>query len=152
MDIRGIAGESLNDHWQDGPKTYLGVAVSGFPNMFMVAGPQSPFANLPPGAQEQGNWIADLIVQMREQGIEYFQPTAESEDEWTQHLTEVAEALVTRYGPEANSWFAGANIEGKPRAFNVYFGGANVHADLCDAEAAQGYPHFEKVPSMAMIS
>ncbi|MFF2846077.1 flavin-containing monooxygenase [Streptomyces sp. NPDC058001] len=149
MDIRGVGGASLNDAWIAGPQTYLGLAVNGFPNMFMVAGPQSPFANLPPGAQEQGNWIADLITHMRENGVALAQPTRESEIEWTKHLNEVAESLVTRYGLEANSWFAGANIEGKARAFNVYFGGANVHADLCDTEAAAGYPHFEFTGSAA---
>jgi cation diffusion facilitator CzcD-associated flavoprotein CzcO len=149
IDIRGLGEKALNDCWIAGPQTYLGLAINGFPNMFMVAGPQSPFANLPPGAQEQGNWIADLIVYMRENGIEFAQPTQESEIEWTKHLNEVAESLVTRYGLEANSWFAGANIEGKARAFNVYFGGANVHADLCDAEAAAAYPHFEFSKSLA---
>jgi cation diffusion facilitator CzcD-associated flavoprotein CzcO len=149
MDIRGIGGRELNDHWAAGPQTYLGLGIHGFPNLLMVAGPQSPFANLPPGAQEQGNWIADVIVHMRENGIEALHPTAESEVEWTAHLNEVANALVTRYGLEANSWFAGANIEGKPRAFNVYFGGANAHADMCDAEAEAGYPHFERVEVLA---
>lgn len=152
MDIRGLGGRKLNDHWSEGPLTYLGLGIAGFPNMFMVAGPQSPFANLPPGAQEQGNWIADLIVHMRENGIEFVQPTQEAEIEWTKHLTEVAESLMTRYGLEANSWFTGANIEGKPRAFNVYFGGHAAHADRCAAEAAEGYPHFEKAVKLTDLN
>ncbi|MEU6643611.1 NAD(P)/FAD-dependent oxidoreductase [Saccharomonospora sp. NPDC046836] len=152
MDIRGIGGRDLNEYWREGPRTYLGLGVSGFPNMFMVAGPQSPFANLPPGAQEQGNWIAGFIAYLRENGIEFAYPTEESEVDWTKHLHEVAMSLMTRYGLEANSWFAGANIEGKARAFNVYFGGHAAHADRCAAEAAAGYPSFRKFATKNELS
>lgn len=149
MDIRGRDGFALNDKWREGPLTYLGIAVAGFPNLFMVAGPQSPFANLPPGAQAQGDWIADLVSHMREQGIDLIEPTEQSEIDWTKHLNEVAESIIARYGAAANSWFTGANVEGKPIAFNVYFGGHNAHVDLCEAEAAEGYPRFE--PTAAIV-
>lgn len=152
MDIRGLDSKQLNEHWHEGPRTYLGLGVAGFPNMFMVAGPQSPFANLPPGSEEQGNWIAEFIAHMRENGIEFAHPTEEAEEEWANHLNDVAMSLVTRYSVEANSWFAGANIEGKARAFNVYFGGHAAHTDCCDTEAAEGYPHFHKATTMAELS
>lgn len=152
IDIRGRHGESLNEHWATGPKTHLGISVTGFPNLFMVAGPQSPFANLPPGAEQAGNWIAGLITHMRENSIELLEPTLEAEHEWTAHVNEVAKLSVVTYGEAANSWFTGANIEGKPHAYNVYFGGANHYADICDAEAAGGYPSFQPSEVLAELS
>ncbi len=143
IDIRGLAGERLNDHWAEAPRTYLGLMITGFPNLFMVAGPQSPFANLPPGAQGQADWIANAIAHMRSDGIVRMQPSMDAEIEWTAHLDEIAEGLMTRYGEAAGSWFTGANVPGKPRAYNVYFGGHNVHADRCDAEQAADYPNFK---------
>ncbi|KAE8765880.1 flavin-containing monooxygenase [Georgenia thermotolerans] len=151
MDIRGRGGERLNDHWAQGPDTYLGISVAGFPNMFMVAGPQSPFANLPPGAQQIGDWIGDLMAYMREHDIEFMEPTREAEVAWTAHLNEVAKMSTAGDGEAVNSWFTGANIEGKVRAFNVYFGGANNYADRCDAEAASGYASFVRSGRLAEL-
>lgn len=151
IDIRGLDGESLTDHWATGPETYLGIAVAGFPNLLMVAGPQSPFANLPPGAQQAVDWIAGLIEHMRVNGIELLTPTREAEIGWTAHVNEVAKLSTVAYGEQANSWFTGANIEGKARAYNVYFGGANNYADLCDAETAAGYASFQRSEIMAEL-
>lgn len=145
MRIRGAGGRDLDDYWSDGPKTYLGLSVPGFPNMFTVAGPQTPFANLPPGAQHQGSWIGDAIAWMREHGEDHMQPTEAAAEEWTALCNEIAESLpATSVAAEANSWFTGANVEGKTVAYNIYFGGAGSHADLCDSEAANGYPSFVK--------
>jgi hypothetical protein len=142
MDVRGRGGRSLADHWAAGPSTYLGLTITGFPNLFMVAGPQSPFANLPPGAEQEGGWIADLIAHMRDTGIRFVEPLPAIEQEWNRHVREVAEGSIMVHGEKVNSWFTGANIEGKARAFNVYFGGAHVYGDKLDAEAAAGYPGF----------
>jgi cation diffusion facilitator CzcD-associated flavoprotein CzcO len=147
MDIHGRGGETLNEHWATGPSTYLGIAVHGFPNLFMVAGPQSPFANLPPGAEQSGNWIADCLEYMRANDIAFMEPTLESETEWNAHVQWAAEQTVMTAGADVNSWFTGANIEGKPVAYNVYFGGANVYGDKLEAEAGAGYPSFEKITS-----
>lgn len=143
MDIRGLGGESLADRWNtEGPKTFIGLAVHGFPNLLMVAGPQSPFSNLPPGAQAAGDWIADAIAHFRREGIDAFHPTLEAQESWNDHVQEVALAGLTAYGRDANSWAVGANIEGKPRVYSVYYAGFKEYADRCDAEAAQKYPNF----------
>jgi cation diffusion facilitator CzcD-associated flavoprotein CzcO len=140
MDVRGRGGRSLADHWAEGPSTYLGLTIAGFPNLFMVAGPQSPFANLPPGAEQEGGWIADLIAHMRANGTRFVEPLPETERAWNRHVREVAEGSLIVHGEKVNSWFTGANIDGKARAFNVYFGGAHVYGDKLEAEAEAGYP------------
>jgi cyclohexanone monooxygenase len=150
MNITGRDGISLNDHWSNGPRTFGGVAVHGFPNLFMVAGPQSPFSNLPPGAEAIGSWIAELIGTMRERGIKTMETTEDAEQAWVDLCEEIAAGSFTlQAAPGANSWFAGTNIEGKPKAFNIFFGGANDYLNRLDAEAASGYHSFEpdKVPA-----
>ncbi|MCR1783661.1 NAD(P)/FAD-dependent oxidoreductase [Nocardioides carbamazepini] len=149
MQIRGVGGRDLNEYWSDGPKTYLGLAVPGFPNMFTVAGPQTPFSNLPPGAQAQGSWISDAISWMREHDQAAMHPTEAAAEGWTALCNEIAESLpATSVAADANSWFTGANVEGKAVAYNIYFGGHGSHADLCDEEAASEYPSFAKIPAL----
>ena len=145
VDIRGTGGRALRHTWSGGPDTYLGIAVAGFPNMFMIGGPQTPVGNLPPGAQEQADWIAALIHNMRTRGVVAMEPTEQAQQEWNRVLYDYGASSLARFGKEANSWFTGSNIEGKAFAYNLFFGGANVHADLCDQEAAEGYPGFRVV-------
>ncbi|MEN8672989.1 NAD(P)/FAD-dependent oxidoreductase [Nocardioides sp.] len=149
MQIRGVGGRDLNDYWSDGPMTYLGLCVPGFPNMFTVAGPQTPFANLPPGAQAQAGWIDDAITWLEGSDASYLQVSEEAGRKWTELCNEIAESLpTTSAGAEANSWFTGANVEGKAVAYSIYFGGHESHSDLCDAEAADDYPSFVKTNSV----
>ena len=145
VDIRGSGGRELREVWASGPDTYLGVAVAGFPNMFMVAGPHTPAGNLPPGAQEQATWIAGLIEDMRRRGVAAREPSEQAQKEWKRFLDATGEASLVRFGARANSWFTGSNIEGKAFSYTLFFGGANVHADMCDDEAAEGYPGFRDV-------
>jgi cation diffusion facilitator CzcD-associated flavoprotein CzcO len=148
MDIRGRGGETLNEHWAAGPSTYLGIGVHGFPNFFMVAGPHSPFSNLPPGAEQCGNWIAEMIEYMRSNGISAMEPSVESEQGWNEHVIWAAEQVLgATSGAAVNSWSVGANIEGKPRAYYFYFGGANVYGDKLEVENEGHYPSFEKLPA-----
>lgn len=144
MDLRGRGGRRLADHWAAGPRTYLGVAVHGFPNLFMVAGPQSPFANLPPGAEIIGDWVADCVEHADAGPGRVLEPTAEAEREWSEHVAQAASASQAAFGEHVNSWFFGSNIEGKPRSVNVYFGGADRYAAACRAEADAGYPGFAR--------
>ena len=148
MDIRGRDGETLSDHWATGPSTYLGISVHGFPNLFMVAGPHSPFSNLPPGAEQCGNWIAECIEFMRSNGISAMEPSADTEIEWNEHVVWAAEQTTgATSGAAVNSWAVGANIEGKAQAYYFYFGGANVYGDKLEIESGAGYPSFDKFES-----
>jgi cyclohexanone monooxygenase len=141
MDIRGRDGRTLKDKWAEGPKTYLGVAVAGFPNLFAITGPGSPsvLSNMIVSIEQHADWIADCIAYLREHDRTRIEATAEAESEWVQHVNDVGHATLY---PQANSWYMGANIPGKPRMFMPYIGGVGVYRQKCDEVAAKGYEGF----------
>src|SRR5258705_730874 len=141
MDIRGRGGRTLKDKWAEGPKTYLGVAVAGFPNLFAITGPGSPsvLSNMIVSIEQHADWIADCIAYLREHHRTRIEATAEAESEWVQHVNDVGHATLY---PRANSWYMGANIPGKPRMFMPYIGGVGVYRQKCDEVAAKGYEGF----------
>ncbi len=131
IDIRGRSGRTLKEKWAEGPKTYLGVAVAGFPNLFMITGPGSPsvLSNMIVFIGQHADWIADCIEHLRTNGRAAIEATVEAQDEWLQHVNQVGH--LTLY-PQANSWYMGANIPGKPRIFMPYIGGVGVYRQKCD--------------------
>ncbi len=141
MDIRGKNGVSLRDRWAEGPKTYLGLNVAGFPNMFMITGPQSPsvLSNMPVSIEQHIEWVGDFIGYMRERGIETVDTHTDAEAEWEVHLNEVAEPTMFVL---SNSWYLGDNIPGKPRVFTPYAGGVGVYRKRCNEIASNGYEGF----------
>ena len=128
IDIQGVNGEKLRTKWIDGPITYLGTQIHGFPNLMMVAGPQSGSAstNFPRGIETAVDWVTDLYQYIAEHGYTRAEATAEAEEAWTAHVTEMYAMMLMR---NAKSWFTGYNSnvegheEGKIRYF-VYNGGA----------------------------
>ena len=141
MDIRGRDNLSLIEKWAEGPKTYLGVQVAGFPNMFMITGPGSPsvLSNMPVAIEQHIEWVADFVEYLREHGIETAEATLEAEAEWVAHVNEVAEPTLYML---ANSWYLGANIPGKPRVFMPYAGGLGTYREKCEEIAEKGYEGF----------
>ncbi|NIL85913.1 Phenylacetone monooxygenase [Rhodococcus fascians] len=141
VDIRGKGGTSLRDQWSGGPKTYLGVAVSGFPNMFIVTGPQSPsvLGNVVVSIEQHVEFIADHIKFMDDKGYITSQPEFDAQEEWVRHVAEVGETTLFSTGA---SWYVGANIPGKPRVFMPYIGGVGNFRAMCDEIAAEGYRGF----------
>lgn len=141
IDIRGRGGRSLKDKWSEGPRTYLGLATAGFPNMFLVTGPGSPsvLSNMVCSIEQHVDWIADCISYLREREVETIEATGDAEDGWVAHVADVAEATLF---PRANSWYLGANVPGKPRVFMPYLGGVGNYRTRCDAIAANGYEGF----------
>lgn len=142
MDIRGRDSVSLAAKWADGPITNLGFNSAGFPNMLMITGPLSPFANIPTCIEETVDWIADAIAYMRSNGHTTIEATEAAEQAWADHVTDVAHMIVAAKGEAVNTWFAGANIEGKAHKFNVYFGGANAYFTMIADSAAKDYEGF----------
>jgi cation diffusion facilitator CzcD-associated flavoprotein CzcO len=142
IDIRGRAGRSLRQTWEAGPRTYLGIAVAGFPNLFMITGPGSPsvLSNMIVSIEQHVDWIADCIRYLRESGRESIEASVEAQDAWVSHVNEIGH--MTLY-PQANSWYMGANIPGKPRVFMPYIGGVAAYRQKCDEVAAKGYEGFE---------
>ena len=144
IDIRGTDGAALKDRWAEGPKTYLGLAVPGFPNMFTVTGPGSPsvLSNMIHSIEIHVDWIADAIAAAERQGFARIEARAEATEEWVAHAN--AEAERTLF-PRAASWYMGANVPGKPRVFMPYVG--EGYKQRIDAEAAGGYAGFVRTPA-----
>jgi cyclohexanone monooxygenase len=141
IDIRGRGGLTLNRKWAEGPKTYLGLMSVGFPNLFVITGPGSPsvLSNMIVSIEQHVDWIADCLAWMRSGGFEAMEAKQDAEDEWVAHVNEVA--YTTLY-PQANSWYMGANIPGKPRIFMPYIGGVGAYRKICNEVAAKGYEGF----------
>ncbi len=146
VDIRGRNGITLNGKWAEGPKTYLGVMSAGFPNLFIVTGPGSPsvLSNMIVSIEQHVDWITDCIAYLRKTGNAGIEATQQAEDNWVAHVNEVA--FKTLY-PQANSWYMGANVPGKPRVFMPYIGGVHNYRKICNDVAANGYDGFELTPA-----
>lgn len=139
VDIRGRGGLGLMDKWADGLRTYFGITAHDFPNLFMITGPQAPFANIPVLIEDNINWIRDCIAYMQEHGYSRAEPSIEAEKAWAAQTNEVIEYTVARYGVQGNSWFMGANVEGKLREPLVYFGGADAYIQQCTQCRENGF-------------
>ncbi|MGX9428066.1 MULTISPECIES: flavin-containing monooxygenase [Bradyrhizobium] len=141
IDIRGRDGLTLNRKWAEGPRTYLGLMSAGFPNLFIITGPGSPsvLSNMIVSIEQHVDWISDCLDYMRERELDTMEATREAEDKWVTHVNEVA--YTTLY-PQANSWYMGANIPGKPRIFMPYIGGVGPYRQICNEVAAKGYDGF----------
>ncbi|MGE0484627.1 MAG: flavin-containing monooxygenase [Gammaproteobacteria bacterium] len=139
--IRGRDGCKLEEKWAEGPRTYLGVASEGFPNMFMVTGPGSPsvLGNMPTSIEQHVDWICGCIAHLREQGAARIEPKPEAEAQWNDHVQDLANETLF---PQADSWYLGANIPGKPRVFLPYIGGFGTYRKLCNEVAEKGYEGF----------
>ena len=135
IDIRGRNGLTLNGKWAEGPKTYLGLMSAGFPNLFIITGPGSPsvLSNMIVSIEQHVDWISDCIRYMRDRGVVSIEAQKEAEDKWVAHGT---------LYPQANSWYMGANIPGKPRIFMPYIGGVGQYRQICNDVAAKGYEGF----------
>lgn len=148
LDIRGRDGRTLADAWTDGPRTQLGIGVEGFPNMFMIGGPQTPFANIPVVIDGVVEWIGDAIRFMRDKNVATMEPTGESMEIWRQTVNAIVDATVLSQGP--NSWFLGDNIPGKPRAALFYFGGVGAFREACQQVASGGYDSYVFSPAQSV--
>ncbi|KAK4986280.1 hypothetical protein LTR50_005393 [Elasticomyces elasticus] len=141
IDIRGEDGTSLKDKWAQGVWTYLGMTSVGFPNMFMVYGPQAPtaFATGPSSAEMQGEWIGKCLTHMRDQNLTTIKPTPEAEDEWRTHVNDVGKMGLFS---DTESWYFGTNIPGKPKEALNYMAGMPMYKQKCWESANNGYRGF----------
>lgn len=141
MDIRGRDGVTLTDKWQAGPRTYLGMNMAGFPNFFTVTGPGSPsvLSNMLVSIEQHVDWMVACVERMRDQGLCLVEAEQTAEDQWVNHVNEVANATLF---PQGGSWYLGANVEGKPRVFMPYAAGVGAYREVCDDVVADGYRGF----------
>jgi len=142
IEIRGRHGRLLREEWQEGPRTYLGLMSAGFPNLFMITGPQSPsvLSNMMVSIEQHVDWMSACIAHMQANGLETIEATRQAQDDWVAHNNETADKTLY---PKAASWYMGANIPGKPRVFLPYIGGVGRYREKCEEIAAAGYPGFQ---------
>lgn len=152
LDIRGKNGISLKEKWENGARvrTHLGLTTSGFPNMFMITGPESPsvLVNVPAAIEQHVEWIGDCIEYLRDNNIDVIEAEVEAEEAWSKHCQEVANATLF---PKTDSWYTGKNIEGKPAGFLIYVGGLDNYRKKCDEVAKNGYEGFTLISKSAVM-
>jgi cyclohexanone monooxygenase len=144
LGIKGRGGRALAQEWEDGPHAYLGLAIAGYPNLFTITGPQSPSvpSNMPVSIEQHVEWITECISHMRRNKLATIEATPQAQSAWGAHVTEVVNSTLMS---GTNSWYMGANIEGKPRRFLPYLcpEGVAGYRRKCDQVAERGYEGFE---------
>ena len=149
IDIRGRNGLSLRDKWSAGPRTYLGLGVPGFPNLFTITGPGSPsvLTNMMVSIHQHVTWIGNCLDYLRRHGVSSIEATVDAENAWVEHVNEVASHTLY---PSCNSWYLGANIPGKTRVFMPLVG-FPPYAETCERVAANDYEGFVLRPGAAPL-
>ena len=142
VDIRGRDGVELKQVWADGPKTYLGLTVHGFPNFFTITGPGSPsvLSNMVVSIEQHVEWITAALSHMREEGLQTIEATNTAQEGWVKYVNGYSD--ITLYS-QANSWYMGSNVPGKPRVFLPYAGGVDRYRQACCDVVRQDYLGFE---------
>jgi cyclohexanone monooxygenase len=140
VDIVGKDGQTLQDAWSAGPRTYLGLGSVGFPNLFLITGPGSPsvLTNMITSIQQHVEWIADCITHLRTHELHAIEAEAQAQENWVHYVNMVAGFTLF---PTCNSWYLGANVPGKTRVF-MPLPGFGPYAEHCDHVAAEGYLGF----------
>lgn len=138
IDIKGREGASLREKWSEGARSYLGMTIHGFPNLFTTAAVNGPsaLANFILLNEQNVNWISDLVDHMTAQGHDTVEATEAAEDRWMERIAQLASKSLM---PKANTWYTGTNIPGKPRTFPMYAGGLGKYAEDCQIVANNGY-------------
>ena len=141
VDWRGRGGVTLQEKWREGPKTYLGLTVAGFPNLFTITGPGSPsvLTNMLPSIEQHVEWIADCLEAMRTRGQTVIEATEPAQEAW---VREVGNSASITLRATCSSWYVGANIPGKPRVFMPYIGGLPAYIAACEEVVVGGYKGF----------
>ena len=143
MEVRGRDGRSLREKWAAGARAYLGLMSAGFPNLFMITGPGSPsvLTNMVVACEQHGEMVTEIIEHMRAVGATSVEPDERAEDEWLDHVAEVA-AGTQWTAPTCNSWYLGSNIAGKTRTILPYVAGIDRYADRWSEIVGRGFQGF----------
>ncbi|KAL6243591.1 hypothetical protein RBB50_009584 [Rhinocladiella similis] len=144
IDLRGSEGQDLGTQLNEQMATAYGITVENFPNLFMISGPQAPFANIPVVIDNTADWIGRTLSHMHEQGYTKISTKKEVGQEWRDKVNAVFNATVLPPGAkETHSWYIGANVEGKRVEPLFYFGGVAPYFAECEKELTNGFPGFE---------
>ena len=142
MDVQGRDGVRLQDQWQAGPSSYLGLAMADFPNLFMITGPGSPsvLSNMLVSIEQHVDWTVALLEHMRARELQQVEASAEAQAAWTAHVDDIAQSTLF---PRGGSWYLGANVAGQERVFMPYAAGVGAYREHCDEVADDNYRGFE---------
>ena len=140
IEVIGKGGVSIKDKWKTGPSAYLGIAISGFPNLFMITGPGSPsvLSNMVPSIEQHVNWISDCIEYLRNKNFTSIEADLNAQKSWMEELNEISDQTIY---PHCQSWYLGTNIKGKKQAFTAYLG-VPPYIDRCKEVVESGYEGF----------
>jgi len=141
IDIEGSNGLKLAEKWNEAPSAYLGIGVAGFPNTWMINAPTSPsaFSNVVLAIEQQVEWISRMLQYLQENNIDRFEPEADAEQKWVEHVDELTRGTLMVH---SKAWYSGANIPGKPRIQMVYLGGLGPYEETLNDVAADNYRGF----------
>jgi cation diffusion facilitator CzcD-associated flavoprotein CzcO/acetyl esterase/lipase len=140
--ITGRAGKSLSTVWAQGPQTYLGLTVAGFPNLFMITGPGSPsvLSNMAVSIEQHVDWVVDRLAALREAGFTTMEATETAQAGWAQHMADCSTLTLHRL---ANTWYTGANVPGKAQGVMPYTGGVGPYRSICNEVVGRGMLGFK---------
>ena len=140
-EIVGPQGRTVSEKWKNGPRSYLGIMMEGFPNLFMTTGPNGPaaLANIIRISENDVDWIATVMVHMSKSGLSTVEPTKQAEDRWMENVIQLGERTLIS---KAKTWWIGANVEGKPQGLTLYTGGFQKYREHCTAATESGYRDF----------
>ena len=148
LDIRGVEGQSLQEKFKDGPSTLNGVFSHGFPNLMMVAGPQSVSGstNYPRAIETGVDWVTDFLASIRDKSCTRFEATEEAELAWQEEVRSAQESTPLSH---SKSWFTGynSNVEGREEGkirYHAYWGGAPRYRSFLEKSAQNNYPGIER--------
>ena len=140
--ITGRAGKSLSSVWAQGPQTYLGLTVAGFPNLFMITGPGSPsvLSNMAVSIEQHVDWVVDRLAALREAGFTTMEATETAQAGWARHMADCSMVTLHRL---ANTWYTGANVPGKAQGVMPYTGGVGPYRSICNEVVGRGMLGFK---------
>jgi cation diffusion facilitator CzcD-associated flavoprotein CzcO len=149
-EVVGRDGRKISDKWAGGARSYLGLMIEGFPNLFLTAGPNGPaaLANLININEHDVDWIGNAITYMARQGLTAMEPAKAAEDAWMELVSALAQRTLLS---KASTWYVGANVKGKPQGLTMYTGGFPKYCEACAAASRDGYRDFsfQKTASIA---
>ena len=143
LPIRGRNGLLLRDKWEDVSSSIMGVFVAEFPNLFMITGPQAPFANLPTSIEQNAMYVVDCIKKMEHEGYDLCVPKQDAEDAWVAETADIHRQTLMAQGDKVHSWMMGANLANRAPRVLIYYGGANVYYDKLRESVDAGFPEVE---------
>tara|TARA_R110000772_G_C13309102_1_gene439707 strand:+ start:4827 stop:6491 length:1665 start_codon:yes stop_codon:yes gene_type:complete len=143
LDVQGVGGQTIAQKWQHGPRTHLGITIDGFPNMFILTGPQTPFSNVPPVTEIAVSYISKMLQYMESHNYERVDTKPEAVEAWGKLMSELISKTLMKDAVKQGSWFMGANVPGKPHSVLFYFGGAAGYFDEVEKELAENFPSYD---------